>query len=327
MEYSLNYAVKIETECFLFVVKKKMDYFAQSKLQSEMGSFSFENFATSYPEMISLIISKIDDAKTFANILRASKLFSSPVTSFLSKEMKEKCIFVATVGDPLLSFQSQTCAIIYSSEKERYEHVRHGYTEYSEGGIVLEKGYYRNDKRHGIFETFKLDGDFDTLITYKNGEEDGYQVVRKCIKLGTGMIQGQITKTICDGLLEGLYYFESFSNLYCTESFFYVRGVKNGPSMVTTLASIKKGDYVDGEKSGLWEIQKPHPHSINNEKVTTKKGCYEKGKKVGFWQVKNFLTGKKIKTGNYINGVKYGIWKHYSNDFPINFCLYTQRSF
>jgi antitoxin component YwqK of YwqJK toxin-antitoxin module len=234
-------------------------------------------------------------------------------------------------------------------------------TEYYEGGIIKSSGTYKNGIPEGTYREYSLDGKITSSKIFKDGilaaegiydlsdkeqgpwkeyhpngqiksqgeYKDGKRIGEWVFYYPNGKLE-QKGKYDKKGQAQGAWnwYYES-GNLLREEN--YLNDVLDGATTEYDDAGkiVTKGQYVDGQKEGVWEYEMGDYKEVGNYKADRRDGewkhFYTPGESIRFEgnfvdgnpdgkHVYYYPNGKIKEEGRYIVGRKEGDWLYYGED-------------
>ncbi len=175
---------------------------------------------------------------------------------------------------------------------------------YKEGILISEGIYDERGFNQGKWKEYYLTGELRSEGEYLDGKKVGEWVYYH--QNGKVEQRGRYDKT---GKATGdwKWYFES-GNVLRTEK--YDRGKEDGIMIEysDTGTVVAKGDYLEGEREGLWVVR-------DGDK--TEEGVYKAGQKDGKWVIR-FADGKKYFEGNFFDGNPNGKHTYYHENGRLN---------
>lgn len=169
----------------------------------------------------------------------------------------------------------------------------------SKRGVVLEKGSFEDDKKHGVWETYN-DNTSDVVgegvvIPYKEA------IQRRRSGMPISVVPLAIDKKSKSKHKKRMATIYQLAQILKSKGE-YKDGVRQGVWYFYDSNIISTVNYKDGEMDGLFESNyrtRPIRKMIQ--------ATYEKGKLVGKW-VKYSKTGFELELGNYVDGSRDGEW-------------------
>ncbi len=176
---------------------------------------------------------------------------------------------------------------------------------YNDNEVLVLEGTYKNGKKNGEFKEYNEDGQIIEEYVKVNDEFSG---LSKSYGYDNGRLVLKITGNYLNDKETGkwLYYgsFDDFSEPY--QEFNYLDGELNGYAKQLSSDSLIECNYLKGLLHGEYRVKILQGDYF----LDSEHGTYSYGQRTGHWI--EFLFGAKHREGDYLSGLKSGIWKEYS---------------